>query len=98
MRYTSKTPLLVHLDLLGSVANVRALDEVVYEGTSYEDERMLGEDKESGTCTKADRSVLGGCTCGEIGLVGGDSCSIIIKESISIRGARGKAGEERLEK
>ncbi len=94
MRHTGETPLLVHPDLLGSVAGVGALDKIVYEGTGCEDERMLGKDERSGACTREhDRDVLG-CIYGGIGLVAG-SCGIIIEEGIGDRGARGEASEER---
>lgn len=37
------------------------------------------------------------CLCdGEIGLMSGDSCGIIMKEGTSDKGVRGEAGGERL--
>ncbi len=85
------TPLLVHPDLLGSTAGAGALDEVVRKGTGCKDEEMVGGDEGSGTCTREHDGGALGCTCGGIGLMGGDSCGIAIGEGTSDRGARGKA-------
>ncbi len=94
MSHASGTPLLVRPDLLGSTAGARALDEVVREGTGCKDEGMVVGDEGSGTCTREHDEGALGCTCGGIGLVGGDSCGVAIGEGTSDRGARGEAGGE----
>ncbi len=86
--------MLVHLDLLGSTAGTGALDKVMHKDTGCEDEGMLGGDEGSGTCAREHNGGALGCTCGEIELMGGDSCGITIGEDTSDRGARGKASEE----
>ncbi len=96
MSCTCGTPLLVHPDLLGSTAGTRALDKVVHKGTGCEDERILGEDERSSTCTREHDGGALGCTCGGIGLVGGDSCGVAIGEGSGDRGIRGEASGERL--
>ncbi len=103
MKHVSGTPLLVHPDLLGSTAGVGALDKVVHKSTGCEDERMLGEDERSGTCTREHDGGVLGCTCGGIGLMSGSgirlvagSCGITIEKGTSDRSARGKASGKRL--
>ncbi len=96
MSHAGGTPLLVHPDLLGSMAGVGALDEVVCEGTGCKDEGMVGGDEGSGTCTREHDEGALGCTCSGIGLVGSDSYSVAIGEGTGDRGARGKAGGEGL--
>ncbi len=82
-------------DLLGSATGVGALDKALHEGTSCRDDGMLGEDEGSCACARADGGVLG-CTCGGMGLVGGDSCGVTIGEGTGDRGARGEASGEGL--
>ncbi len=93
MRHASGTPLLVHPDLLGSMAGTEALDEVMYEGTGCEDERMLGRDEENGACTRELNEDMIGCTCDRIELIAG-SYSVAIGEGTSDRDAGSETDEK----
>ncbi len=96
IRCASGTPLLVCLDLLGSVTGVRALDGALCEGANCEDDGILGRNKERSACIEANDIVIG-CLYGDgVRLIVRDSCGIAMREGTSDRGVGSKASSKGL--